>query len=160
MDFLPQFLSPSFLPQISSNFSVLLSIPIGVCTGLISGLYGGIVVARYSAFDSLKKEALRVVRTIDYFSEGSGIRVSNHHDIVQLPLIASELLGDGHRETGRVVLDAFSRLNEIVESARHGKIGYSEFSDIMRDLQVNLRCAKPSWLRLLSPFFRRSSRSK
>lgn len=76
--------------------SLLLGIPIG----LVSGLYTGLIVTRYARFAELRNETLRIIRTIDFMQDGSKVDVSNDQGVPKLVLISSDLIFLGHRMAG------------------------------------------------------------
>ena len=103
--------------------SLLLGIPIG----LISGLYTGLIVTRYARFAELRNEVLRIVRTIDFMENGARVDISNDHDVPKLVLISSDLLFLGHRVAGEQVIRLSSDMSTKNYSARHGQINVEEY---------------------------------
>ena len=92
-----------------SILSLLLGIPIGI----ISGLYTGIIVTRYARFAELRNETLRIIRSIDFVHEAPNILVSNDQDVSKLALIASDLFFLSHRTAGEKV----NELRRVLDAA-------------------------------------------
>jgi hypothetical protein len=72
--------------SLDSILSLLLGIPIG----LVSGLYTGLIVTRYARFAELRNEVLRIIRSIDFMREESRINITNDQDVPKFVLIASQ----------------------------------------------------------------------
>ena len=119
--------------------NLLLGIPIG----LVSGLYTGLIITRYTRFAELRNEAMRIIRAIDFVQNDSRINLSNDHDVSKLVLIGSDLLFLGHRKAGEATMKLSTEILNINYAARHEKIDVDEYSkhfsrwqDLGRELQV------------------------
>ncbi|WKJ89797.1 hypothetical protein QZJ86_17530 [Methylomonas montana] len=108
-----------------SVFSLLVGIPIG----LISGLYTGLIVTRYARFAELRNEALRIIRAIDYIEEGPLVKISNNEDVPKLINVASDLLFLKHKKAGEQVCQLLKNISDKTNDAKLGKISVVEFGE-------------------------------
>lgn len=123
-----------------SLLSILLSIPIGV----ISGLYTGLIVTRYARFAELRNEALRIIRTIDFVHEAPKILVFNDQDISRLVVIASDLFFLSHRNAGEKVIKLSNDIQGTNKEARDGRVSIREYEDHYSRWQAVARDLPPS----------------
>lgn len=99
----------------SSDFIALLqNIFASIVTSIISGLYTGLIVTRYTRFSSLRNESLRIIRTIDCMKEKDKILITNDKDVPNLCLIGSELLFLSHKKAG----DKIFKLHKEITSSQ------------------------------------------
>ncbi|MBD9437962.1 hypothetical protein IB223_17825 [Pseudoxanthomonas sp. PXM03] len=82
-----------------SLFALILSLPIGI----VSGLYSSLIVTKYARFSELRREALRIIRSINYIGDGAQMTVQEPANLSYLALIASDLYGLGHRSAGDTI---------------------------------------------------------
>lgn len=87
-----------------SLLALLLSLPIGI----VSGLYSSLVVTKYARFSELRREALRIIRSIDYIGDDKQMIVQEPGNLGSLALIASDLYGLGHRSAGDTVSSLYN----------------------------------------------------
>ena len=111
--------------SLDSIITLLLGIPIG----LVSGLYTGLIVTRYSRFAELRNEVLRIIRLIDFMESGAVVKVSNNKDVSSLVNIASDLLFLKHKKAGEEVLQLLRNISEKTKDAEQGKISVVEFDE-------------------------------
>lgn len=111
------------------SLETIISLLLGIPIGLVSGLYTGLIVTRYARFAELRNETLRIIRTIDFMQDGSKVDVSNDHDVPKLVLISSDLLFLGHRTAGEQTMKLFTEMSNTNYSARAGKIGVEEYAE-------------------------------
>ena len=123
-----------------SILSLLLGIPIGI----ISGLYTGIIVTRYARFAELRNETLRIIRSIDFVHEAPKILVSNDQDVSKLALIASDLFFLSHRTAGEKVNELSKNIPATNYEARSGRISIGEYGDRYSRWQTIARELPPS----------------
>nr|WP_312231724.1 hypothetical protein [Pseudomonas sp.] len=124
--------------QISLLVGLILSLPIG--------LYSGIIIARYSKFSELRDEALRIVRTISYMQEERKIIVSEKNDLPKLTLISSELLFRQHQKAADSIITLSAAIADTNHEAESGKTPietyeqrYLHWQKIVRELQPSIR---------------------
>ena len=121
---------------------------VNLLMSLITGGYMGIVVSKAVAFSNLKKEALRIIRTIDTLGP-NGSCYHKTEKVDELPLLGSELLGLKHLEAGRELMGIFNAIHKEIctpseDSSIRGKI--------LEESQVRVRKLKPSIKTLFNPF--------
>jgi hypothetical protein len=100
-----------------SLFALLFSLPIGI----VSGLYSSLVVTKYARFSELRREALRIVRSINYIGDDTQLTVQEPSNLGSLALIASDLYGLGHRSAG----DTVNLLYDIILGANQSVVSGS-----------------------------------
>jgi hypothetical protein len=127
-----------------SIISILLSIPVSLICGIISGLYTGLIVTRYSRFSALRNEALRIIRVIDFIDEKEYINISNTDDVGKIFLIAMDLEFLGHEKAANKLYKISNEITSVNYEAGIGKINYSEYHEGFRLWQVNARSISPS----------------
>ncbi|MGZ5540701.1 MAG: hypothetical protein ACXWE3_03120 [Methylobacter sp.] len=117
-----------------------MSIPIG----LVSGLYTGLIVTRYSRFAELRNEALRIIRSIDFMETEDKVRVSNNENVPNLLNISSDLLFLKHRKAGEQVIQLLKEVSSTTHEAQVGKLNvieygrcHAEWQRIARELPGN-----------------------
>jgi len=112
-----------------------------------TGGYMGIVVSKAVAYSNLKKEALRIIRTIDTLRP-NGNYFHKTERVNELPLLISELLGLKHLEACRDLMSIFNAIHKEIyapseDSSIRGKI--------LEKSQVKVRKLKPSIKTLFNP---------
>lgn len=97
--------------------SLILAFPIGI----ITGLYSGVILSRYTRFAELRNEVLRIIRTIDFMQEAEKLVITNDRDVSKLSLVVSDLLFLKHKEAADVVARLSSDISEkkMHADARH-----------------------------------------
>lgn len=136
--------------SIESLISLLLGVPIG----LISGLYTGLIVARYSRFAELRNETLRIIRRIEFMEEGPSVHITNDEELPKLHLIAGDLLFLGHKKAGEYVLELSGEMRKANHAARNGALDYATYSKTYERWQAKAR-ALPGGKKVLLSFWGR-----
>lgn len=131
------------------NAETLISLLLGIPIGVISGLYSGLIVARYQRFADLRSQVLRVIREIDFIKEESRIAFPKRKDVPELFLVASDFLFLKHRRAGESTLKLASEINEALYLASNGNIDYEVFQARYSAWQDAGRSLGPSPIRLL-----------
>ncbi|MEI8572747.1 hypothetical protein J0667_12410 [Methylomonas sp. WH-1] len=112
--------------SLDSIISLFLGIPIG----LVSGLYTGLIVTRYSRFSDLRNEVLRIIRAIEYMP-GTGdlgnVNVSHTEGLRTFNNIAGDLYFLKHEDSGDCVLNLLNNINSASDSVQKGRIDNVEF---------------------------------
>ena len=126
--------------SLDSIISVLLSIPVG----LVSGLYTGLIVTRYARFAELRSEALRVIRSVDFMPDDQGVHLSRHEDVPKLLLISSDLLFLQHKKAGEQMAQLFQQISTTNHETQSGKVSSSEYSAHHDKWQEMARSLPPS----------------
>jgi len=115
-----------------SNDSII-SLFLGIPIGIISGLYTGIIVTRYARFAELRNEALRIIRSIDFMQESSFIQINNDHDVSRLILISSDMVFLRHSKAGELVNQLSKEIQSTNIAARSGQINIIDYSNYYGD---------------------------
>jgi hypothetical protein len=121
-------------------FSLLIGIPISI----ITGLYSGIIVSRYTRFAELRNEVLRIIRAIDFMQEQHGLRISNDNDLSRLPLIAGDFYYLQHRAAGDTVNALRAEIDEVSMHARAGRLDSSMYEKSFASWQQTARSLPPA----------------
>lgn len=115
---------------------------------LTTGGYMGIVVSKAVAFSNIKKEALRIVRTIDTLGPNGPV-FHKTEDVTTLLLLSSELLGLKHKKAAGVINNVFSDINKEIVSP---SLDSSVRDEILANAQKNIRTLPANKLALFNPF--------
>lgn len=121
---------------------------INLLMSLATGGYMGIVVSKAVAFSNIKKEALRIVRTIDTLGPNGRI-YHKTENVAILLLLSSELLGLKHKKAAGVINDIFSDINKEISSP---SLVSSIRSEILANAQKSIRTLPASKFVLFNPF--------
>lgn len=129
-----------------STISLLLGIPIGI----ITGLYSGVIVSRYVRFAELRNQVLRIIRAIDFIQEPHGVAIRNNQDVSTLTFIASDLMFLEHRRAGEIVSTLRAEIDEISLHAKVGRLNVSAYGQDFARWQQTARSLPPNRLVLWS----------
>jgi hypothetical protein len=125
--------------SIETIISLVLSIPIGI----ISGLYAGVVVARYQRFADLRLQAKKLILEIDWIWEDAKIAFPRRDNVREFTTIASDLFFLGHNDAGKNVLEIRDSVTRTMMEARAGKINCDGFSQSYGSWQYQIRSLAP-----------------
>jgi hypothetical protein len=125
--------------------SLVLSIPLGI----ISGLYAGVVVARYQRFADLRLQAKKIILEIDWIWEEDKMVFPHRTNVREFSTIASDLLFLGHKAAGTNVLEIQDSVTRTISEARVGSISFEEFSDSYGSWQHRIRSLAPQMFPIL-----------
>lgn len=121
---------------------------INLLMSLATGGYMGIVVSKAVAFSNIKKEALRIVRTIDTLVPNGAV-FHKTENFTTLLLLSSELLGLKHKKAAGVINNVFIDINKEIFSP---SLDSSIRDKIHANAQKNIRKLPASKLVLFNPF--------
>lgn len=121
---------------------------INLLMSLATGGYMGIVVSKAVAFSNIKKEALRIVRTIDTLGPNGAV-FHKTENVTTLLLLSSELLGLKHKKAARIINEVFIDINKEIFSP---SLDSSIRDEILANAQKNIRNLPASKLVLFNPF--------
>ena len=124
--------------------SLLLGIPIA--------FYCSAVYGRISRFSEIKREVLRIIRSVDFMQEESGVVITNDAEIPRLTLVVSELLSLKHQKAAEEVSKIHSEFHEIGMHARIGRLDVSAFNQNYSNWQAAANSLPPNRLVLWSPW--------
>lgn len=115
---------------------------------LATGGYMGIVVSKAVAFSNIKKEALRIVRTIDTLGPEGKI-FHNIENINTLMLVSSELRGLNHQNAADIINQVFIQIRKEIDSPSNDS---SIRSVILENAQIKIRTLPVNKKSLFNPF--------
>ena len=125
--------------------SLLLSIPLGI----ISGLYAGVIVARYQRFADLRLQAKKVILEIDWNWEEDRMVFPRRTNVREFSTIASDLLFLGHKAAGTNVLEIQYSVTRTISEASDGRVNFEEFSESYGNWQYRIRSLAPQTFTIL-----------
>jgi len=123
---------------------------VALTTGVITGIYSGLVVARVARFAGLQNEAKRLVQALDWIEGDAVIEALTIKGMervnAQLALISSELFFLRHLAAG----DALNRVaSEFIQIIGRRRIG-ENFGKRHSGWQKTIREMRPNWHTILS----------
>mgnify|MGYP003591592364 CR=1 FL=1 len=120
---------------------IVLSILVGIISGIISGIYTGIICSRYAIIEEIKRECLRVLRSIEYYDE-TYIRGMTSQDIQPIFLASSELLSMGQKDAGITIRNIFMQLSDEIHQKKLTP-------NLVDSFQLQIKLLKINKIRLL-----------
>jgi hypothetical protein len=122
--------------------ALMTNISVSLLTGFASGLCSSIIVTRLSRFESLRSEAQRVLRSLNYFrADNGGTDIVGDKPNTQILIhISSDFLALGHAEAGQAVMRLSSEMDKTI---RHPPV-YTETTRLDAEWQRIGRTLKPS----------------
>ena len=126
--------------------SLILAFPIGI----ITGLYRGVILSRYTRFSELRNEVLRIIRTIDFMQETGTLVITNDHDVSKLSLVVSDLLFLKHRKAADVVAQLQSDISEKKQNAVAGHIMIDVYNSSYIEWQKSANAITPNKMVIFS----------
>ncbi|WP_312400739.1 hypothetical protein [Stenotrophomonas indicatrix] len=123
-----------------SLFALLLSLPIGV----VSGLYSSLIVTKYARFSELRREALRIIRSINFVGDNEGAQIIEPDNLDALALIASDLIGLGHDAAGKEANRIYDVILSSNAAALAGAISAKRYLHLHASWQQQVRCLGPN----------------
>lgn len=121
----------------------------GVPVGIISGLYSGLIVARYQRFSELRARLLRIIREIDFIGDEKRITFPARKDVPELTPIASDFFFLQHTDAGEQTLRLQTAIKEAIYLGSLGRIDSELFGEKFLEWQEGGRRLKPNVLQLL-----------
>ncbi|MCC8445365.1 hypothetical protein [Xanthomonas translucens] len=112
--------------------------------GTVAGYYSGLLMAKLSKFNTLKYEALRVVRSINYIGDGPRTQILRSDKAEDLHLIASELLSLRHKAAGMMVMAVSNNLLNAIAACESSTYAVEKLQAQISDWQKQIREIKPS----------------
>jgi hypothetical protein len=124
----------------------IISLFLGIPIGLISGLYTGLIVTRYTRFADLRNEALRIIHSINFMEVENVVHITNDEDVSKLLLISSDLLSLHHRKAGERVSQLLKDITSITCNAKAGRVNVADYGSHYKAWQEIARELPPSQL--------------
>lgn len=125
--------------------SLLLSVPIGI----ISGLYAGIIVARYQRFADLRLQAKKLILEIDFIWEDTKMVFPRRKEVPEFSTIASDLFFLGHKSAGTKVLEVLQDIQRDIAEASAGRVNFEYFNEEYGNWQHQIRSLSPEMIPIL-----------
>ncbi|MCP5135224.1 MAG: hypothetical protein H6981_00270 [Gammaproteobacteria bacterium] len=125
--------------------SLLLSVPIGI----ISGLYAGVIVARYQRFADLRLQAKKIILEIDFIWEDTKMVFPRRKEIPEFSTISSDLFFLGHKSAGTKVLEVCQDIQRSIMEASAGRVNSESFNQKYISWQREIRSLSPEMLPIL-----------
>ena len=119
--------------------------------GAIGGYYAALLISKYAKFNSLKYEALRLVRKIEYFGNHDSITITRADNLEEIQYISSELLTLKHRKAGKALFVLSAEILGIKEDCASGKISGFKMNEYISKWQSSIRKLRPG-LNLFVPW--------
>lgn len=124
---------------------LLLSIPIGI----VSGLYAGIIVARYQRFSDLRLQAKQLILEIDFVWENKKMIFPRRNETSGFSTISSDLFFLSHKSAGSKILEIRQDIERNIAEASAGQISYELFHENYVGWQHEIRSLSPEMLPIL-----------
>lgn len=112
--------------------------------GAAAGYYSGLLMAKQAKFNSLKHEALRCIRRIDYVPQGPGTALRETDRVKELFLIASELFHLRHRRAGESLMAIATSASQLANRG-HATTPIEAVQAQIEDWQLRIRQIRPGW---------------
>ncbi|WP_243385032.1 hypothetical protein [Geothrix alkalitolerans] len=122
----------------------LINLVVGISTGVATGLYSALIVARYQRFADLRAQLLKIIREIDTIHEGPHIIFPRRKEIPEFSSVACDFLFLQHRQAGDMTLRLSSEITTAMYLASNRKMDYESFSKSYSDWQDTCRNLAPS----------------
>lgn len=119
--------------------------------GSIAGYYSGLLMAKQAKFNSLKHEALRCIRVINFVGDEYQTSLQRADRVNDLHLIASELLHLRHRGAGMALLDIARGAESLVASCNQGSVPVQTVMSNLDGWQKRIRSLRPG-MRFFMPW--------
>ena len=119
--------------------------------GTVAGYYAGLLTAKQAKFNSLKSEALRCVRSINYIGDDQKTDLHKTEKSEDLHLIASELLQLKHRRAGEQLLEIAGEIANVVASCQLSSLPVHGVMSNLEKWQERIRALRPG-VRFLVPW--------
>ena len=110
----------------------------------MTGLLSSWLVTKFARFSSIRGEALRTIKRIDYIWDLRP-KFSNHENATsELFILANDLLYLGHKPAGNKLLAINQDLAQALSDAQAGTIEYDAFDQRYGEFQSRVRQLLPS----------------
>ncbi|WP_185814577.1 hypothetical protein [Xanthomonas sp. SS] len=119
--------------------SVAYDLVMALVPGSAAGYYAGLLMAKQSKFNSLKYEALRIVRGINYIRDDARTQILKSDKVEDLHLIASELFQLKHKTAGEKVLLVSREVSNAIASCEISNYSAESLMENIATWQKQLR---------------------
>lgn len=118
-------------------------ITMALIPGAVAGYYSGLLMSKQAKFNSLKHEALRCVRSINYIGDDQRTDLEGYERVNDLHLIASELLHLRHRRAGENMLKIAREAETMVASCKLSNVSVNDVMSSLDQWQERTRALRP-----------------
>lgn len=124
---------------------IVMDILINIILSILSGIYAGLIVARFVKFEEIRAQVKRIVQDIDFMNEGPNgeLVIINEPKIRDLDYCYSELLYLKHKNSANVVGSLITAISntKIAPFQATGDIGdfYIVWQRMVREMAPNIR---------------------
>jgi hypothetical protein len=113
--------------------------------GAVAGYYAGLLIAKLSKFNSLKYEALRAVRGIDYMGDATNTQILKSNKVEDLHLIGSELFQLKHTNAGETVSRVSGETLNAIATCSMTSYSVETMKQNISSWQKQLRLMRVGW---------------
>ncbi|MCX7069355.1 MAG: hypothetical protein NTW85_16935 [Methylococcales bacterium] len=128
---------------------IITNLVFSIPPGIVSGLYAGIVVARYQRFADLRLQAKKLILEIEFINHGNKIIFPKRKGIPEFDIIVSDLLFLRHKKAAETILQLSVDIRSAITRAEAGQIDINSFNNDYLSWQVSIRSISPSPLQVL-----------
>lgn len=123
---------------------LVISIIVSIITGVITGFVSSVLVTRLSRFETLRGEAQRLLRGLQYMQRGEdGVDIiGGQPDVTALTHIASDFYALGHQAAGAAINELISSVHRTLQNPQSYLAiqgADSEWQCVGRSLKPNMK---------------------
>jgi hypothetical protein len=130
-------------PDGNKLMELTLAIIISLVTGVLAGLYSGLIVARISRFEELRNEIKRIILGFEFVYDGQTLELSTKRDPGALVNASSDLIAFGHEAAGNVSLSIYHEMSTVLNvpgaTYKMAECGFSQWQDSCREMKPNMK---------------------
>jgi hypothetical protein len=119
-----------------------LSIVISLITGVLAGLYSGLVVARISRFEELRNEIKRIILGFEFMYDGKTLQLSMKRNVGEIVHASCDLIGFGHKAAGEAALSIHGEISKVLclpTTYQAVESGFAQWQKSCRELRPNMK---------------------
>lgn len=128
---------------------ILATIPLGMISGIIAGIYSGLIVSRFIKFEELKNQINKAISEISYVAYSDGVEIEVPINTWKIKEIADDFDKLKHKQASQLT-------SELYMDSMEGFMPTKEalFEEKLAELRNWNKKLKPSYLALFDPRFR------
>ena len=123
--------------------SFMYDVAMALIPGTAAGYYSGLLMSKQAKFNSLKHEALRCIRVINFVGDEQRSELSNTERVNDLHLIASEYFHLKHQRAGEGMLIIAREAGATLASSKLTAISVESFMAQAEQWQKQIRALRP-----------------
>jgi hypothetical protein len=116
---------------------------------ILSGLYAGLIVARYQRFADLRLQAKKVILEIYYIHQDSKMTFPKRKSVPEFVIIASDLFFLKHKKAGIAINQLSTEIYSTINEAETGKMDCETFKKCYQSWQDSINNISPSLLQII-----------